>query len=75
MKQLIDQSAHFTAAAAALVFAWVLGADFNLPSGALLGFGMGLIREITEDGSILTKGSLIDIFFWTIGGSVAGYYL
>ena len=40
--------------------------------GAIIGLALGLTREITEDGSILTAGSLLDLAFWTLGGLAAG---
>lgn len=68
-KQIIDQSAHFLIALAILlplVF-WPGVLTF-----ALAGFALGMIREVTEDGPITSKGSLLDLAFWTLGGLVAG---
>lgn len=66
MKQLIDQSAHFTAALAVVL----LSSTSTLLPGIIIGLALGLVREITEDGSVLSKGSLTDITFWTLGGAV-----
>ncbi len=68
-KQLVDQSAHMLAAIALLapVLIWP-----GVVGGALSGLGAGLVREITETGSPLSKGSLLDLLFWSIGGALSG---
>lgn len=68
-KQIIDQSAHFAAALVALAPAalWPGVASF-----AFAGAALGLVREITEPGPVLSAGSLLDILFWTLGGAAAG---
>lgn len=76
-KQLIDQSAHFTAA---VVFLTPLMAHPSLATAAFAGAGMGIVREVTEGGPKVTletiKGafsfwSCVDITAWIIGASVA----
>lgn len=69
MKQIIDQGAHFGAAAIILV---PLATAPSLLTFTLAGAALGLIREITEPGSIVSKGSLLDIAFWALGGAAAG---
>lgn len=71
-KQLVDQSAHLLAAAAILTPLLTL---HPIPGGALSGLGLGLVREITENGSILSKGSLLDLLFWSTGGAFAAALL
>lgn len=75
MKELRDQAAHATAAFVILLpFAlWP-----NFLSGAFAGFGIGLVREITEEGEISLPAlrraldSKLDLTFWTIGGLIVG---
>lgn len=76
MKELRDQAAHFLAASMILLplvywpgvlsFAWV-------------GFLIGLVREITEEGTPVTfykfqnaLGSWLDLTFWALGGAFVG---
>ena len=80
-KDLIDQSSHaavaFVATAAILIAPGILTA-------ALAGFLMGLVRELTEEGTKVTgqafrnvwasRNSKIDIAFWTLGGALAGLF-
>ena len=76
MKELRDQSAHF--AAAFLLCLIVAHSPF---AGALIGFSMGLVREITEEREVSiqalwnianSKGSRLDLTFWTLGGFSGG---
>lgn len=71
-KQWIDQSAHMLAAT--VILAPVLLSTSPI-CGALSGFGIGMVREITELDSPFSKGSLLDLLFWTIGGGIAGFVL
>lgn len=74
-KELVDQSAH---AAAAIVALLPLALAPSPLTGALAGFGMGLVREITEEGELSLRAlhraldSRLDLAFWTIGGLVVG---
>lgn len=70
-KQMIDQSAHMAAAIVILapVLIWP-----GILTAALSGFGIGLVREITERDSLLSRGSLLDLAFWAIGGAIAGAF-
>jgi len=68
-KELIDQSAH---AAAAFLIVGLLILFPSVLTATLGGLACGLIREITEDGSILSPGSLRDLAGWTLGGLIAG---
>lgn len=75
MKELRDQSAHFFAALIAIapVVVWP-----NPLTGALAGFALGMVREITEEGEVSFEaarralGSRLDLTFWTLGGFFAG---
>jgi len=68
-KQLIDQGAHF-GVAFGLLLTLVLAPGFL--SFTLVGGALGLIREVTEEGPVTSRGSLLDIIFWTLGGLMAG---
>lgn len=75
MKELRDQAAHFAAAAVILLpFALIP----NSLTGAFAGFGIGLVREITEESEIGLSAlqcalrSRLDLTFWTLGGLFAG---
>lgn len=75
MSERLDQSAHVAGAVLALTPA----AAFPNPiTFALAGFGLGLVREITEEGEVTLAslkaalGSRLDLTFWTIGGFLAG---
>ena len=79
MTQRLDQSVHATAAAAAL-----LPSAFwpNPITFAWAGLCMGFVREITEEGSPITRATVrhavtsyrsrIDMAFWALGGFLAG---
>jgi len=73
-KELRDQSAHAGAAIAVVMLAELLGADIGIASGLLIGFALGLVRELTEEGEISLEalkaalGSELDLAFWTAGG-------
>lgn len=75
MKELRDQSAH---AAAALLILLPFGLFPSIITGAIAGFGLGLIREITEEGEVSRAalghalGSKLDLSFWALGGAIAG---
>lgn len=68
-KQVIDQSAHALAAIVILAPVLIWSA---WPAAALSGLGIGFVREITEGGNVFSKGSLLDVAFWAIGGALAG---
>jgi hypothetical protein len=71
-KQLIDQGAHFFIAMAAMAVIFI--SFSSLPfwlAGGILGLILGLVREVTQhDGFVVSSGSLLDLVFWTWGGSV-----
>ena len=74
-KQFVDQSAHMTAA---IVILALLIANPTWWSAMIAGFGIGFIREISEGKSQFTldklkfdKWSVLDMFFWSMGGLVA----
>jgi hypothetical protein len=75
MKELRDQSAHF-AAAAIILLPVILFPCFL--TGALSGLGVGLVREITEEGEVSLSAlrhalnSKLDLTFWSLGGLLAG---
>lgn len=75
MSELRDQAAH---AGAALIILLPFGLVPGILTGALAGFGLGLIREVTEEGEVSTGalrralGSRLDLSFWTLGGAIAG---
>ena len=66
-KHLLDQSAHFLIG---LAVAWIATVDPY--GGAVVGLSLGLTREVTEGGNILSDGSLLDMCFWTLGGAIGG---
>lgn len=68
-KQLIDQAAHFLLAIAILL---PVAHAPGLVSFTFAGCCLGVLREATEPDPILSKGSLLDILFWTLGGLAAG---
>lgn len=84
-KQFTDQSAHFAAAVVILGIASAFGAHVTFLSGTVLGFALGFVRELTQEGdpvnlqrarNVLTGPShMLDVSFWTIGGAVAGILL
>ncbi len=75
MSELRDQSAH---AAAAMLAILPLALAPSPLTGAWAGLCLGLVRELTEEGSISVialrhaLGSRLDLAFWTLGGFVAG---
>lgn len=71
-KEARDQAAHFAAAFAVLAIASLLRVQFKLLAGAFLGLALGIVREVTEGGNVLSDGSLLDLVFWTLGGAAAG---
>ena len=74
-KELRDQALH---AGAALAILLIYGLAPGIITGALAGFGIGLVRELTEEGEISLKalrhalGSKLDLSFWALGGAIAG---
>jgi hypothetical protein len=78
VSEVRDQAAHFLAAAVILLpFAFLP----HFIAGAWAGFGLGLVREITEESEISLHAlkhcftgpnSRRDILFWTLGGLFAG---
>lgn len=68
MKQVIDQTAHLIAAIVILLPVALMHNSFVF---VWAGFALGLVREVTEDGPIFSKGSILDLSFWTLGGLVA----
>jgi pheromone shutdown protein TraB len=77
-KNLVDQPAHMaTAIVAILPFAIAP----SIATGAFAGFVIGMVREITEEGAVslaavravfASRGSRLDLLFWTLGGALAG---
>lgn len=77
-KEIPDQGAHAFAAFAFVILARLMGAEIPPHAGAWIGFTLGLVREITEEGAINLEalkgalGSRLDLTFWTLGGGLAG---
>lgn len=65
----LDQIAHFSIAFGVVA---MLVSFPGMLTGGLAGLALGLVREITEDGAFYSKGSLVDLLFWSIGGTAAG---
>lgn len=65
--EALDQTIHFTIA---FVVAFI--AANSSAGGFLIGLALGLVREITEGRNILSSGSLRDLAFWTLGGTLGG---
>lgn len=75
-KQLIDQSAHLFGA---IVIVGPLIISPSIFSSLWAGFGIGIVRELSQNNKqvtwdgikkIVTPGSLLDIFFWTMGAGL-----
>lgn len=65
--------AHLAAAAAVVLIAAI--PQEPVTSGALIGFMLGVVREVTEGGDVTSDGSLLDVLFWMLGGGFAGWLL
>ena len=74
-KEIRDQALH---CAAAILCLLPIALAPNILTGALSGFLLGLIREITEEGEVslaalkAALGSRLDLSFWALGGAIAG---
>lgn len=74
-KEVRDQSLH---AGAAFLCLLPIALFPSIIAGALSGLGLGLIREITEEGEVslaalkAALGSRLDLSFWALGGAIAG---
>ena len=81
MKELRDQSAHLAAAAIGILPCALWGPGIATLAWAT--FFMGLVREVTEEGTPVTPGKVIyavrhsklDLAFWAAGGAVVGVVL
>jgi hypothetical protein len=75
-KEIIDQSAHFTAAFVAVWIMGIAGASMGPFAGLLCGLALGLNREIAQHDTFriwtLSANSYRDIAFWCAGGLIAG---
>lgn len=69
-KEARDQGAHFLIAAAIVA----TGDPSTILGGAFLGFALGAVREATEGGNVTSKGSLLDLAFWSMGGALGGWF-
>ncbi len=75
-KEIRDQGAHAFAAFAVVGLARLLGADIPPAAAGVIGFGLGLVREITEEDEISLQAlkcalhSRLDLAFWTLGGAL-----
>lgn len=63
--QLFDQFLHALGASFVLLGIALLPSPWD---GALVGFSLWLLREATEEGSVLSSGSLVDLSGWIVGG-------
>ena len=70
-QEIVDQGAHFFAAFAIVAIAFNIS---PIAGGAAIGFALGFLRELTE-GDGFGPSSCRDIFFWTLGGLLAGVVL
>ena len=68
LQETLDQLLHFGVA----LLAVTIIQPFEVWQCAFLGFMLGLVREFTEGGNILSKGSVLDMIFWTLGGFIGG---
>lgn len=75
VKELRDQSLHALGAILCLLPVALLP---NPLAGALSGLGVGLVRELTEEGEVSLAalkralGSRLDLSFWALGGAIVG---
>lgn len=74
MKELRDQTAHVLAA----VFIFAAFTCGGLLGAAFAGFLIGMVREVTEEGAVVTLDAIKnaikswkDLLFWSIGGLLA----
>jgi len=79
MKELRDQTAH-AAAAFLILLPPVLYPHWA--TLALAGFCIGMVREITEEGTPVTLSKIrkaldskLDLTFWTLGGALVSLVL
>lgn len=70
-QEVLDQTIHFSVAALVVMVVQ----PFEVWQAAFLGLVLGLVREFTEGGNIISAGSLRDMFFWTLGGFIAGTWI
>lgn len=74
-KEIRDQALH---CAAAILCLLPVALAPNILTGAVSGFLVGLVREITEEGKVNLAalrhalGSKLDLSFWALGGAIAG---
>lgn len=74
-KELRDQAAH---AAFAMLCLLPVALAPSIITGALSGFLVGLVREITEEREVSLAalkralGSKLDLTFWALGGAIVG---
>lgn len=74
LQEARDQIAHMLAAA--LLVGVLLWSPYTAP---LVAFGIGYVRELTEEGTPVTLTKMVravitsklDLFFWTLGGALA----
>ena len=72
-KQIIDQSLHFIGAFIVIFIASLMGAIIGPIAGTFIGLSLGIVREVTEGGNALSKGSILDMTFWSLGGLAGGH--
>lgn len=68
-REALDQAAHFGIAICICICLVLVLIPFRFVFVAIC-LTMGLVREVTEGGNILSPGSLRDLFFWGLGGFV-----
>ncbi len=80
--EILDQSAHMVVSLLILSIFLFGSKKRPLLSGLISGFFIGCIREVTEEGTLVTLEVVADVFkdidayidltFWSIGGLLAG---
>jgi hypothetical protein len=74
LPEVKDQLAHLI-----IAFLTIVILSPTILTGALAGFVIGMVREVTEEGGPVSfktvraaLGSWPDLAFWTLGGALAG---
>lgn len=67
-QEVFDQTIHFTVAALVTLVVH----PTHWWGGLVLGLSLGVVREVTEGGNVLSSGSVRDMIFWTLGGLFMG---
>jgi len=72
-KQAIPHIAQGMHGFIVVLLCWLLGTQFTIIGAAMVGVGLGTVREISKSDPFYNFDDFTNVLFWTLGAVAAGF--